>query len=159
MVGAIAAAAAIDASSSASAWTRIAAHEAALTAHALRGLAGVPGVRIHGDDDPGRAPRRLGVVPFEMAGVKHGRVAARLAAEHAIGVRSGCFCAHPYLVHLLGLDDAQTRAVQRRLAADDDSDTPGLVRISFGIGNTLDDVDALVAALRAIATEASAPAE
>jgi selenocysteine lyase/cysteine desulfurase len=159
VVGAIALAAAIDVLERIG-MDAIAAHEAALTAHALRGLARVPGVRIHGDDDPGRAQQRLGVVPFEMAGVKHNRVAARLAAEHAIGVRSGCFCAHPYLVHLLGLDDAQTRAVQRRLANDDDSDTPGLVRISFGIGNTLEDVDVLLAALRVIATEAgTAPAD
>jgi selenocysteine lyase/cysteine desulfurase len=158
VVGAIALAAAIDVLERIG-MDAIAAHEAVLTAHALRGLAGVPGVRIHGDDDPGCAPRRLGVVPFEMAGVKHSRVATRLAAEHGVGVRSGCFCAHPYLVHLLGLDDAQTRAVQRRLAVDDDSDTPGLVRISFGIGNTLGDVDALLAALRAIATDTRADAD
>jgi selenocysteine lyase/cysteine desulfurase len=155
VVGAIALAAAIDALERIG-MDAIAAHEAALTAHALRGLATVPGLRVYGDDDPRRAPRRLGVIPFEIAGVQHGRVAARLAAEHAIGVRSGCFCAHPYLVHLLRLDDAQTRAARLRLSNDDHRDVPGLVRISFGIGNTLDEVDALVAALQAIAPDATA---
>jgi cysteine desulfurase / selenocysteine lyase len=155
VVGAIALAAAIDALERIG-MDAIAAHEATLTAHALRGLATVPGLRIYGDHDPRGAPQRLGVIPFEVAGVPHDRVAARLAAEHAIGVRNGCFCAHPYLAHLLQLDDAQRRAVQRRLAADDHRDSPGLVRISFGAGNTLDDVDALIAALQAIVMQAKA---
>jgi cysteine desulfurase/selenocysteine lyase len=30
-------------------------------------------------------------------------VAAILGYEGGIGVRSGCFCAHPYVVHPLGL--------------------------------------------------------
>ena len=152
VMGAIALVAAIDALERIG-MDAIAAHEAALTAHALRRLATVPGLRVYGDRDPCRAPRRLGVIPFEIAGVPHDQVAARLAAEHAIGVRNGCFCAHPYLVHLLGLDGAQTRAAQRRLANDDHRDSPGLVRISFGAGNTLNDVDALIAALLAIVTD------
>jgi selenocysteine lyase/cysteine desulfurase len=154
VVGAVALAAAIDALERVG-MDAVAAHEATLTSHALRRLTAVPGLRVHGDDDPCRAARRLGVISFAIAGLQHADVAARLAAEHAIGVRSGCFCAHPYLVHLLGLDEAQTRAVRRRLARDDHRDTPGLVRISFGVGNTLEEVDALVAALRAIVLESS----
>jgi selenocysteine lyase/cysteine desulfurase len=150
VVGAIALAAAIDCLERVG-MDAVAAHESALTAHALRGLATVPGLRIHGDRDPRRASQRLGVIPFEISGFDHAELAARLAAEHAIGVRSGCFCAHPYLVHLLRLDAAQVRAAQLRLARDDHRDTPGLVRVSFGVGNTLGDVDAFVAALRVIA--------
>jgi len=155
VVGAIALATAIDTLERAGMET-VAAHEAALTAHALRGLAAVPGLRVFGDGDPQRARQRLGVIPFDVAGMPHERVAERLAAEHAIGVRSGCFCAHPYLAHLLQLDDAERVAVQRRLARDDHTQVPGLVRISFGIGNTLDDVDAVVAALHAIVREVRA---
>jgi selenocysteine lyase/cysteine desulfurase len=152
VVGAIALAAAIEVLERVG-MDAVAAHEATLTSHALRRLASVPGLRIHGDVDPRRASQRLGVVPFELSGMRHGEVAARLAAEHAIGVRSGCFCAHPYLVHLLGIDDAQAQAVRRRLERDDHRDTPGLVRISFGVGNTLEDVDALTVALQAMALE------
>ena len=36
----------------------------------------------------------------------HALVAARLSAEFGIAVRHGCFCAHPYVIRLLGLDDA-----------------------------------------------------
>jgi len=150
VVGAIALAAAID-SLERVGMDAVAAHESALTAHALRGLATVPGLRIHGDAAPSRASQRLGVIPFEISGLGHAELAARLAAEHAIGVRSGCFCAHPYLVHLLRLDAAQIRAAQLRLIRDDHRDTPGLTRVSFGVGNALEDVDALVAALGDIA--------
>ena len=45
-----------------------------------------------------------------------------------------------------------------RLARCYHHDTPGLVRISFGLGNTLDDVDGLIAALQAIVRHAKASA-
>ena len=131
----------------------IAAHEASLVAHALRRLAEVPGLRLFGDAEPRHAPRRLGVIPFALDGLPHGLVAERLSAEHAIGVRNGCFCAHPYLVHLLGLDPATVHAVQQRLVADEHRGAPGLVRISFAAYNTHAEVDALVAALDMIARD------
>ena len=46
---------------------------------------------------------RLPVAAFNLDGVPHGLLAARLANEYAIGTRSGCFCAHPYMGRLLGL--------------------------------------------------------
>jgi selenocysteine lyase/cysteine desulfurase len=100
----------------------------------------------------------LPVATFTVDGTHHALVAARLSAEHGIGVRHGCFCAHPYLAHLLRLGDAERRAVQRRLAVDDHRDSPGLVRISFGAGNMLEDVDALIAALQVIVIHAKADA-
>jgi selenocysteine lyase/cysteine desulfurase len=129
----------------------VARHEAELTAYALERLAGVPGLKIFGDIDPDRAAGRLGVIPFEMEGLSHFLVAAILGYEFGIGVRSGCFCAHPYILHILGLQPEQTRAVRARMLAGDKSDMPGLVRISFGLYNTARDVDVLVEALGRIA--------
>jgi selenocysteine lyase/cysteine desulfurase len=74
-----------------------------------------------------------------------------LGYEFGIGVRSGCFCAHPYILHLLGLSHAEARQVRERMLAGDKSDMPGLIRASFGLYNTTDDIDALVEALRCIA--------
>src|SRR3990172_8931094 len=45
----------------------IAAHEAKLTAHALRRLAEIPGVRIYGDPRPATAPHRLRAVPLAVS--------------------------------------------------------------------------------------------
>jgi hypothetical protein len=91
------------------------------------------------------------VVPFNLGGVPHALVAAILSDEHGIGVRSGCFCAHPYVTRLLRLSAREVAAARKRLAADDWSRTPGLVRASFGLYNTVAEIDALCGALAAIA--------
>ena len=75
-----------------------------------------PGIRLYGRAI-GRAGERVGVVPFTLEGVDHGLVAAVLGYEHGIGVRSGCFCAHPYMAHLLGLDQRESEAWARRVGA------------------------------------------
>ncbi|HET9317811.1 MAG TPA: aminotransferase class V-fold PLP-dependent enzyme [Vicinamibacteria bacterium] len=114
-------------------------HEQALTAYALERLASVPGLTLYGDADPSRVADRVGVIPFNLAGFHDGLVAAILGHEVGIGVRHGCFCAQAYVAHLLGIPEA----VRRRLA----DRKPGMVRISFGVYNTPEDVDALVEAL------------
>ncbi|MCE0762740.1 aminotransferase class V-fold PLP-dependent enzyme [Pseudonocardia kujensis] len=106
------------------------AHERALLARLVDGLSGIAGVRplrIWAD-----APDRVAVASFTVTDVPAGLVAAVLSAEHGIGVRDGRFCAHPLLARLAGGADA--------------------VRVSLGLNTTADDVDRLVAAVRAIAT-------
>lgn len=126
-------------------------HEAALTAHALERLGAIPGLRIYGDPDPRRATRRLGVIPFNIEGLPHGLVAAVLGAEFGIGVRNGCFCAHPCMLHLLGLTEAESAHVRDRISAGDHSAIPGMVRLSFGCYNTLAEVDLVADALGSVA--------
>jgi cysteine desulfurase / selenocysteine lyase len=128
----------------------VARHEAELTAYALRRLEEIPGITIYGDRDPAQAPERLGVIPLDMNGISHFKVAAILGYEFGIGVRSGCFCAHPYILHLLGLTPEQARGVRDRMQAGDRSDMPGLIRASFGLYNNFEDVDAFVDALKHI---------
>ena len=99
MVGAVALAAAIEALTAVG-LDRLAAHEMSSRGTRRARLAAIPGVTIHGP----AAADKVGVIPFSVAGVDHALVAAVLADEHGIGVRSGCFCAHPYVAHLLGLD-------------------------------------------------------
>lgn len=130
----------------------VARHEAELTAYALRRLPSVPGIRIFGSTDPDQASSRLGVIPFQLDGVSHFKVASILGHEFGIGVRSGCFCAHPYLLHLLGLSSEEADGVRSRMLAGDRSEMPGMVRASFGLYNTIDEVDALVEALTCIAS-------
>lgn len=71
----------------------VAQHESYLTAHALNKLREVPGLQIFGDQKPGLAHERLGVIPMQLDGISHFLVAAILGLEFGIGVRSGCFCA------------------------------------------------------------------
>lgn len=129
----------------------VAAHEAELTAHALRVLPEVPGIHLFGDRNPARAAQRLGVIPFKLESHSHFLVASILGHEFGIGVRSGCFCAHPYILALLGLNPQEAKQVREQMLAGNKSDMPGLVRASFGLYNTLAEVEALAEALHKIA--------
>lgn len=128
----------------------IAAHEEQLIAYALERLRRVPGIHLYGETDPARAAEKVGVIPFNVEGVSHFLAAAILGYEGGIGVRSGCFCAHPYVVHLLGLDEAQSARWRNQLLSGDKSEMPGMVRASFGCYNNTADVDRLVEMLQRI---------
>jgi cysteine desulfurase / selenocysteine lyase len=148
-VGAVALAAAIKQLESIG-MDEVAQHEAALTRYLLEGLTHIEGITIYGDHNLSNTAERLGVIPLQVEKVSHFLVAAILGYEYGIGVRSGCFCAHPYILHLLGLNEDQASDVRQHILAGDRSDMPGLIRASFGIYNTLEDVDILLEALRHI---------
>ena len=128
----------------------VAAHEAELTSYALRQLGKVPGIRLFGDTDPDNAANRLGVIPFQLEQMDHFKVAAILGHEFGIGVRNGCFCAHPLILHLLEVDEEESRRVRNEMMAKKRDNMPGLIRASFGLYNTIEDVDRFVDALKAI---------
>ncbi len=93
---------------------------------------------------------KVGVVPFTIAGIDHGLIAAVLGYEHGVAVRNGCFCAHPYIAHLLDLSPADSRAWVEQAKHDDKRGAPGMVRISFGCYNDRHDVDVAVRGLEQI---------
>jgi cysteine desulfurase/selenocysteine lyase len=110
----------------------------------------VPGIRLYGQSDPARANEKVGAIPFNMVGISHFLVAAILGYEGGIGVRSGCFCAHPYVVHLLQLDERTAGSWRDQMLRGDKSNMPGMVRASFGCYNNKDDVDRLVEMLERV---------
>src|SRR4029453_9746451 len=103
-----------------------------------------------GDSEAPRPSQRLGVIPFALEGVPHILVAAILSAEFGIAVRNGSFLAQPYLRRLLGPSDAEVARAHANLRAGDRRNQPGLVRASFGMYNTTEEVDMLVSGLGAI---------
>jgi selenocysteine lyase/cysteine desulfurase len=118
--------------------------EASLVAYALGRFPSVPGLRIYGDSNPAHVDERVGIIAFNLDGVHHGLVAAILGYENGIGVRNGCFCAQPYVAHLLGRSNREAARLNRESPAADRAQRPGMVRVSFGVYNTEEDVDALV---------------
>ena len=94
----------------------IAAHEAALTEHALARLAAVKGLRVIGE-----AQDRGGVISFTLAGA-HAHDVATLLDRNGIAVRAGNHCAEP-LMRRLGLDST--------------------ARASFGLYTTPGEIDVL----------------
>jgi selenocysteine lyase/cysteine desulfurase len=137
-------------------WDAIRDHEATLSARLQEGLRAIQGVRVLGPE-PSSGADLLAVTSFTVEGLHHALVAARLSAEFAVGVRHGCFCAHPYLIRLLGVGVdgvARARAAVRR---GDRRSVPGAVRASCGIGTSTEDVDALLEAVRILARGEPAP--
>ncbi len=125
------------------------ARQVALTERLRDGLLAVPGIEIYRlwpADHP-----RIGVLPFALRGVPYARLAAILSAEFAVGVRHGCFCAHPLMAALLHIDAAQDARLRADLADGVPTAIPGAVRASTGIGTTAADCDRLTAAVATIA--------
>lgn len=101
----------------------IAAHEAALTDHALASLAEIPGLSVLG-----HAQDRGGVVSFTMD-CAHAHDIATLLDRQGVAVRAGHHCAEP-LMHRFGLEST--------------------ARASFALYTTRAEIDALAAGLRRV---------
>jgi cysteine desulfurase / selenocysteine lyase len=101
----------------------VAAHEEALTAHALEALAGIGGLRVLG---PLSTEHRGGAVSFVLDGI-HPHDAGQVLDELGIAVRTGHHCAWP---------------LHRALGAQSST------RATFYVYNTHDEVDALADGIR-----------
>ncbi|MET9379645.1 cysteine desulfurase [Streptomyces sp. NPDC002928] len=104
--------------------TEVAAHEDRLTAHALELLQELPGVRVVG---PADLTDRGSAVSFTVDGI-HPHDVGQILDERGVAVRVGHHCARP-IVRRYGI--------------------PATTRASFYVYNTLAEVDALVAGVRA----------
>ncbi|MDQ1683194.1 MAG: hypothetical protein QOH99_1735 [Frankiaceae bacterium] len=125
VLGAIALGAACDAVSEL-AEGAIARHDAALLARLADGLAPLGDrVRVHSIFTD--LPDRVGIACLTIPAADPALIAAILSAEHAVGVRSGSFCAHPLVRRLVG--------------------PGGGLRVSVGLGSSTCDIDALLAGL------------
>ena len=153
VVGAVALHAAIEELSRVG-WNAIAEHERVLARRLRDGLAAIDGVHLLG---PPLGTPTLAIATFVLDGMSHALVAARLSAEFGIGVRHGCFCAHPYLIRLLGLGHHEVEAYRADVLRGDRRSIPGAVRASAGIGTTEDDVDRLLEAVAHLAGGEPAP--
>jgi selenocysteine lyase/cysteine desulfurase len=127
-------------------------HEVELGATLLTRLSGIPGVGVLGSVDARPAVHaRLGLASFVVEGLHHGLVAAALSHEWGIAVRNGCFCANPYVFHLLHMDKKAVDAVEGEVTAGHRKALPGAVRASLAPYNTSAEVDRFVEAVTHIA--------
>jgi selenocysteine lyase/cysteine desulfurase len=133
-------------------WEAISAHDAMLAGRLREGLQSTKRVRLLG-----ASATDLPVATFVVEDVPHALVAARLSADYGVGVRHGCFCAHPYLLRLLHLPDHEVAAYCDAVRHGDRQDMPGAVRASAGLATSTTDVDRFIEAVAAIAAGAPLP--
>jgi selenocysteine lyase/cysteine desulfurase len=119
-------------------------HERQLTEYALSEMTHIDGIHVLGNPDPSQ---RLGVVSFIVDGLPHDKVSAILNSEAAIATRNGCFCAHPYIARLMGVDSDELVA---RIRTGEAIEPPGAVRATFGIYNTEQEVEELIRMVKVI---------
>jgi selenocysteine lyase/cysteine desulfurase len=156
VIGAVALHAAVDALGAVG-WDAIVEHEQALARRLRTGLGAIDGVRLLGplaattDDGPGGSVETLPVATFTVEGLHHALVAARLSAEYGVAVRHGCFCAHPYVVRLLGLSEQTVHAYRDEVLRGDHRNVPGAVRASAGLGTSGPDIERLIEAVAELA--------
>jgi cysteine desulfurase / selenocysteine lyase len=114
-------------------------------------LRGIPRVGVLGGAEAPGATPRLGLASFVVDGLHHGLVAAALSHEWGIAVRNGCFCANPYVFHLLHMDRRAVEAVEGEVTSGHRKALPGAVRASLAPYNTAVELDRFVEAVTQIA--------
>ncbi len=115
-------------------------HERRLMHRAIEGLSNIPGVVLYGDCT--NIEDRVGILVFTIRGMENAAVTRALSERAGIAVRQAAFCAHPYVRRLQGIRENQKAPCR----------TPtGMVRVSFGMYNTLREVETLIATVRGIA--------
>ncbi len=153
LIGVIALAKAIKILGSDITMERIEERESMLVDYLLEGLRGIPGITIYGDSGEVPGVPRVGVVSFNMDGLSHGQLAAALSYEGAIAVRSGCFCAHSYILKLLKKTAAERDEILRSVMEGNTQSLPGAVRVSLAAYNTTEEIDRFLGFLKALSSE------
>lgn len=125
----------------------IAKHEFELTKKIFAKLKDNPKIELYGDIDSLSPDKRVGVITFNIKGLNHALVAAILSYEYGIAVRSGCFCAHPYIHELLGLNTQKISVQQKQILQSNFYNVVGMVRVSFGMYNDMKEVDRFISAI------------
>lgn len=128
----------------------VAEHERNLTRRALHKLSRIKGLTLYGQKDGDVREDRLGVIAMTADGMNHGMLASVLSQEWGIGVRNGCFCAQPYVRELLNVSDTEMKQIAAKLTAGDHTTVPGMVRLSFGVYNTLEETDYFAEAVESV---------
>jgi selenocysteine lyase/cysteine desulfurase len=126
----------------------ISAHDAELQRYGRERLQEVPDLHLYSTwsfDHP-----HIGVMNFNLRDLHHSLVASILSSEYGIGVRDGCFCAHPLMLHTLCVDPEAADVIREDISQGYRIRVPGSVRASFGLDSTNDDVDRLAEALTEI---------
>ena len=113
----------------------IEAHEKVLNRKLIDGLKELDNIIIYGDYE--NIDDRVGVVTFNFTDLNSYVLARTLAENGGVATRRGAFCAHPYVWRMMGISDEEAQGFENCV----DMNTPGMIRISFGIYNTEEEVD------------------
>ncbi len=130
---------------------KVSRYEDELTEYGIEKLSDVSDLHLYGPEDTS-GDGKLGIFTFNLEDLHHNLVSAILSYEYAIATRSGCFCAHPYIIELLDIPEEKINMRKREVLQGVKANLAGAVRASLGIYNTKDEIDQLTDALEEIAS-------
>lgn len=128
---------------------RIKKYETYLLIYLTERIKKLPSIILYGDYMNYR--NKASILPFNIEGMHHTTVSKILSYEFGISVRSGCFCAHPYIQKLLKIPKEESK----KLVLQPKELQPGMVRISLGMYNDISEIDKLLCALEIIISNKS----
>lgn len=125
-------------------------HERELKEYLIKEMKQIDNVILYGDTE--NTDDRIGVIPFNIKCNDKDcyDIAQILADEYAIALRSGKFCAHPYVNRLLKISDSE--AYEYNLN-EDELGSLGMIRLSIGLYNTIEEAEIFLEALKRIAMD------
>ncbi len=124
----------------------IADEEHQLLNQAVRRLTGITELKLYGipGTDQSRLADQTAVVALSIGNKLNSGLARNLAHQAGIGTRFGCHCAHILLKQLLGFTPLQDRIQRNVLKLVPMLNLQGVLRISFGLQNTPEDVEIML---------------
>jgi selenocysteine lyase/cysteine desulfurase len=121
--------------------------ERQLIDHAIERLQAMPFIKLYCSKERGEA--RISLISFAVEDINHHVIARILSDEFGIAVRSGLFCAHPYVERLLHMSEKDIEVFRREPFRP----FPGLVRISLAMYNQLEEIDIFLDAIAKISSD------
>jgi len=121
-------------------------HERKIKDYLIEEMKKIDNVIIYGDTE--NTEDRLGVISFNIKNKDCYKVADIFAKESAVSLRAGKFCAHPYVARLLKVSNSYEE-YEKNL---DDADF-GMVRLSIGLYNTMEEAKIFIDELKRIALD------
>lgn len=119
-------------------------HEMEIKNYLINEMKKISNIILYGDIDS--TDDRLGVITFNIKGIPFNTLAHIFADDLGIALRCGKFCAHPYVNRLLKVSDINAYVD----SVTEDLNKFGMVRLSLGLYNTIEEATIFITALQYI---------
>lgn len=133
-------------------WSNIINHEKKLTNMLVELMIKIPKVKTYVPPEKYKE-NRTGVLAFNVNGLHHALVSAILDNEYNIETRSGTICSHRLVRKWLKINDREQKRIEHEIEKGNLLASYGIVRVSLAGYNTMEEVTALVAAVKQISTQ------
>lgn len=126
--------------------------EQSLTKLTLQGMSKIKKLQVYGIKDHGSTSfkNKIGVIVFSIGNIMPYKIARELAFRNGIGTRYGCHCSHIIVKHILHVGPFLERFQWLIQVFFPKLRLPGVIRVSFGLENTTEDVERLINGLNTI---------